>query len=74
MVKLGYMEKIEIPFQHCVLTGAVSEAFSKLVSQTMPTNDTWEFSIATNHMSIFLACPKKETAKWRKLVADYDKP
>ena len=72
--QLGYLEQSELSFQHRVLTGAVSRAFVTLIHDTIATNDIWEFSFPTNQVSVLVTCRKSETAKWQKLVSDYDTP
>jgi hypothetical protein len=74
LIKLGYMEHIEMSFQHRVLTGAVWQTFVSEARQRMPTNDIyWSAEVKTGE-KLSVTCPKMDTAKWQKLVSDFDKP
>ena len=74
LIKLGYLEQKEIPFQHVVLTGAVKSAFIKLAKQNMPTNNFWVLNFSTNYANVSVTCRPRDMEKWEKLKAEFDQP
>jgi hypothetical protein len=74
LLRLGYLQQSEMSLQHCVLTGAVRNAFDSFASHSFPTNEFYDYYCPSNGTRLVVICPKTETDKWQKLVADYDKP
>jgi hypothetical protein len=74
LLRLEYLQQSEMSLQHCVLTGAVRNAFASFVSHSFPTNEFYDYYCPSNGTRLVVICPKTETDKWQKLVADYDKP
>jgi len=72
LLQIGYLERHEISFQNHVVTGTVRQAFVEEVRQSISTNEVWELNFSVNGRSVTVFCPATETAKWRKLVSDYD--
>ena len=74
LLRLGYLQQSEMFLQHCVLTGAVRNAFASFVSHSFPTNEFYDYYCPSNGTRLVVICPKTDTDKWQKLVAVYDKP
>jgi hypothetical protein len=74
LVQLGYLERTEMSFQNYTLTGTVKQAFVTMVRQKISNSEPWKLTYTTNAHSVIVTCPTTETAKWRKLVSDYDAP